>query len=246
MSRGLASKSSDDTSQFCASGRLQLSNVSVPSEVPPSSNLGSCGRTSKREIIQYVRRCVFIIHHILTHGKWVWEMQYIFSDEFYHFLHVSLVFFPYSLPSFKIFLLSTCQVFSSFFFFFNFSTWCLSVPLAYQGHPQLHSHSWSWCLKIFYYLIAIKMYKIKGPYFYQIQIWWYLSTNKHVDFCDQNLCLKIWLKGLPWWRSGWESACQCRGHGFEPWSGKIPHAAEQLGPWACVSGACALQQERPR
>ena len=21
---------------------------------------------------------------------------------------------------------------------------------------------------------------------------------------------------------------QCRGHGFEPWSGKIPHAAEQL------------------
>ena len=22
----------------------------------------------------------------------------------------------------------------------------------------------------------------------------------------------------------------CRGHGFKPWSGKIPHAAEQLGP----------------
>ena len=38
------------------------------------------------------------------------------------------------------------------------------------------------------------------------------------------------LLGLPWWHSGWESACQCRGHGFEPWSGKIPHAAEQLGP----------------
>ena len=36
--------------------------------------------------------------------------------------------------------------------------------------------------------------------------------------------------GLAWWRSGWESACQCRGHGFEPWSRKIPHAAEQLGP----------------
>ena len=69
--------------------------------------------------------------------------------------------------------------------------------------------------------------------------------------------------GLPWWRSGWESACQCRGHGFEPWSGRIPHAAEQLGPWAttteperlepashnywaCASGACAPQQERLR
>ena len=41
--------------------------------------------------------------------------------------------------------------------------------------------------------------------------------------------------GLPWWRSGWESACQCRGHGFEPWSGKIPHAAERLGPWATIT-----------
>ena len=37
-------------------------------------------------------------------------------------------------------------------------------------------------------------------------------------------------RAFPWWRSGGESACQCRGHGFEPWSGKIPHAAEQLGP----------------
>ena len=34
--------------------------------------------------------------------------------------------------------------------------------------------------------------------------------------------------GLPWWCSGLESACQCRGHRFEPWSWKIPHAAEQL------------------
>ena len=36
--------------------------------------------------------------------------------------------------------------------------------------------------------------------------------------------------GLPWWRSGKESACQGRGHGFEPWFGKIPHAVEQLSP----------------
>ena len=39
---------------------------------------------------------------------------------------------------------------------------------------------------------------------------------------------KTW--GLPWWRSGYESSCQRRGHGFEPWSRKIPHAAEQLSP----------------
>ena len=47
--------------------------------------------------------------------------------------------------------------------------------------------------------------------------------------------------GLPWWRSGWESACQCRGHGFKPWSGKIPHAAEQLGPWATTTEPVRLE-----
>ena len=39
-------------------------------------------------------------------------------------------------------------------------------------------------------------------------------------------------------------------HGFEPWSGKIPHAVEQLSPCAttteaCAPRACALQQEKP-
>ena len=47
--------------------------------------------------------------------------------------------------------------------------------------------------------------------------------------------------GLPWWRSGWESACQCWGHGFEPWSGKIPPAAEQLGPWATTTEPARLE-----
>ena len=42
--------------------------------------------------------------------------------------------------------------------------------------------------------------------------------------------IKKTLPGLPSWRSGWESTCQCRGQEFEPWSGKIPHAVEQLGP----------------
>ena len=47
--------------------------------------------------------------------------------------------------------------------------------------------------------------------------------------------------GLPWWRSGWESACQCRGRGFEPWSGTIPHATEQLGPWATITEPARLE-----
>ena len=37
---------------------------------------------------------------------------------------------------------------------------------------------------------------------------------------------------LPWWLSGKESAYQCRRHRFDPRSGKIPHAKEQLSPSA--------------
>ena len=59
--------------------------------------------------------------------------------------------------------------------------------------------------------------------------------------------------GLPWFSSK-ESTCQCRRHGFNLWSGKMPHAAEQL---RCNGAhnlqllkpasprACAPQQERP-
>ena len=47
--------------------------------------------------------------------------------------------------------------------------------------------------------------------------------------------------GFPWWRSGWESACQCRGHRSEPWSGKIPHAAERLGLWAMATEPVRLE-----
>ena len=34
---------------------------------------------------------------------------------------------------------------------------------------------------------------------------------------------------------GSESSCQCRGHEFEPWSGRIPHAVEHLSPWATTT-----------
>ena len=55
--------------------------------------------------------------------------------------------------------------------------------------------------------------------------------------------------GLPWRLSGKESACQCRRHGFDPWSRKIPHAAVQLKPmkrnyWCPRPRHCAPQQER--
>ena len=63
--------------------------------------------------------------------------------------------------------------------------------------------------------------------------------------CAPNHFSPVWLDyrqwGLPWWRSGWESACWCGGHGFKPWSGKVPHAAEQLGPWATTTEPARLE-----
>ena len=40
---------------------------------------------------------------------------------------------------------------------------------------------------------------------------------------------------------GKESTFQCRGHGFEPWSGKIPHAAEQLSPCTTITEPARLE-----
>ena len=51
------------------------------------------------------------------------------------------------------------------------------------------------------------------------------------DSITQNVL--VW---VPWWLSGEESACQCRRHEFDPWSGKISPAAKQLS-------LCALEPE---
>ena len=47
--------------------------------------------------------------------------------------------------------------------------------------------------------------------------------------------MKIHHKDLSWWWSGQESACQCRRHRFDPWSGKIPHAGGQPSSWATTT-----------
>ena len=48
---------------------------------------------------------------------------------------------------------------------------------------------------------------------------------------------------LPWWLSGKQSACQCRRQGFDPWSGKMPHAVEGLNPvpWLLSLGSRAWE-----
>ena len=85
------------------------------------------------------------------------------------------------------------------------------------------------------------------------------ELEKRGFFAQFRACTKIWffyettskdVRGLPWWFSGKESACQGRRHGFNPCTGKIPHAEEQLSPRATTTEArtpkaYAPQQEKP-
>ena len=45
-------------------------------------------------------------------------------------------------------------------------------------------------------------------------------NERHIKNCNS-----------PSWLRGKESTYQCRRYEFNPWSGKIPHAAEQITPW---------------
>ena len=82
-----------------------------------------------------------------------------------------------------------------------------------------------------------------------------LSINQ-IFLSDTETCLSFsTLKktnhGFPWWSSGKESTCQCRGHRFDPWSGKIPHAMGQLARVPQLlkpthPRACTLQEKPPQ
>ena len=52
-----------------------------------------------------------------------------------------------------------------------------------------------------------------------------ILINKDM-FEPSNNDLKFTVWGLPCWFNGKEFTCQCRRHRFDPWSTKIPHAAE--------------------
>ena len=54
--------------------------------------------------------------------------------------------------------------------------------------------------------------------------------------------------GLPQWSSGWASTCQCKGHKFNPWSRRIPHATGHLSPcttttWPELANWCSATRE---
>ena len=70
---------------------------------------------------------------------------------------------------------------------------------------------------------------------------WCLQGPKVWKSSDTERCLEILERsvlGPSWWSTGKESTMQCKGHGLDPWSGKIPHAAQQQSPWTTATEAC--------
>ena len=73
----------------------------------------------------------------------------------------------------------------------------------------------------------------------------YRTLTLHTIACIAILRVKTRRKrdqsGVPWWSSAQESACQCRGHRFDPWSWKILHAIEQLSPCVTTTKSVGLR-----
>ena len=69
----------------------------------------------------------------------------------------------------------------------------------------------------------LNTFQVRGPAFAVHTEPRKLCSWSHLEVKALKSCCKKSMLGLPWWLSGKESACQCRGHGFDPWSRKIPH-----------------------
>ena len=149
-----------------------------------------------------------------------------------------------------------CYTGLSLFLFSSWEEWYLNIKFFFY-EISIHSKSWIGyagkietnnlilILLIIYvpcrtfrkYIIG-KKYTCNVIYF---RFLWKYLEKAFWDFVVIKFCCLLKIPGLPWWRSGWESACQCRGRGFEPWSGRIPHATEQLGPWATIAEPARLE-----
>ena len=93
---------------------------------------------------------------------------------------------------------------------------------------------------------VVRKLKPPGEAAYDCSNWWVQLTDPW-PLTWVNLPMIL---GLSCWLSGKESTCQYRRHRFDPWSGKIPHAAGHLSLCTTTTEsmhprAHALQQEKP-
>ena len=62
---------------------------------------------------------------------------------------------------------------------------------------------------------------------------WYIHTMGYYSALKRKEILTYAMIWMMWY--DWEFVCQCRGQGFDPWSGKISLAAGQLRPCATTT-----------
>ena len=94
---------------------------------------------------------------------------------------------------------------------------------------------------IYFMSIQVHSYNLQLLYFLNYEL-----TDKARPIFKIFIILLLIFKeqrGLLWWFSGQESACQCRRNGFNPWFRKIPHAAKQIGPYAATIEPAPQSQE---
>ena len=114
---------------------------------------------------------------------------------------------------------------------------CLSYQPLMLGHP-----AWWWVLRDKIHLERSKT-EPQPAYKAWVLICYRISLN-FLKWLRTTINTIKWEIGLPWWSSGWGSACQCKGPGFDPWSRRIPHASRQLRSGATATEAWAPQLEK--
>ena len=95
-------------------------------------------------------------------------------------------------------------------------------PLGAQSYSHLSNHLWSF----FFFLFLLTIFTCEAILLHACYI--HPVVPRFIRLFIHDL-KNHWLE-LPWWYSGQESTCLFWGQGFDPWSGKIPHTEEQLGP----------------
>ena len=81
-------------------------------------------------------------------------------------------------------------------------------------------------LTMFFFLIFVVVTWMYSPYENSLDSMFFISALSCYVWCTSTERGSV--GGLLWWLSGKEPTCQCRRHGLNPWSEKIPYATEQL------------------
>ena len=83
--------------------------------------------------------------------------------------------------------------------------------------------------------VGLKQLSAHAHKIWKFRLWIFTKGSSLRNGVKNFLTEKQKTTGIPWWLSDKGSACQCRSRGFDPCSGKIPRASEQLSSCATTA-----------